>query len=349
MQSFGTYTITEFGALPGGTIVQKITMAAPSGLTLEVLTLGATIHRLWVPAKNGAVDVVLGKADLAGYLAMGLCNSSIIGRFANRVSGASYTYKGRCVPLQANFGQHCIHGGSGCYAGKNFTFAVQREAGALRLQLRLLDRGQGGFPGYAAFGIDYVLENQCVRLEYQAVPTEDTPWNVTSHAYFDLNGHGSGAAAGQLLQLNADAYLPAAADGVPTGEVRCVENTDFDFRIPRLLSDALQGNDPQLTQFGGFDHNFCLSGSGMRQAAELRGLESGICMQVWTDLPGLQLFTLNAVPQGFAGKDGRIYNRHASVCLETQHYPDAVHHPEWPSPMIPAGVCSRTSTAFVFC
>lgn len=347
MQSFGTYAVTVFGTLPDGTEIRKITMTAPSGLSVEVLTLGATIHRLWVPAKNGAVDVVLGKADLAGYLAMGLCNSSVIGRVANRVAGASYTYKGRRVALQANLKTHCIHGGSGCYAGKNFTFAVQREDRALRLQLRLLDCGQGGFPGYVAFGVDYILENNCVRLEYQAVPTEDTPWNVTSHAYFDLNGHGSGG--GQLLQLNADAYLPAAADGVPTGQVRRVEDTDFDFRSPRLISDALRGSDPQLVQFGGFDHNFCLSGAGMRQAAELRGLESGICMQVWTDLPGLQLFTLNAVPQGFTGKDGRIYHRHAAVCLETQHYPDAVHHPQWPSPMIPAGVCSRTSTAFVFC
>ena len=350
MQTFGTYTINSFGQLPDGTEVQRISLAAPSGLTLEVLTLGATIHKLLVPKEDGAVpvDVVLGKQSLGAYQGSGLCNSCVIGRCANRIANATYVHKNRQVQLEANMSRHCIHGGSGCYAGKNFSFDVAREHEAIRLHLAMLDCGQGGFPGLLSFSMDYIVENDRIRVQYQAVPTEDTPWNVTSHAYFDLNGQGSGAAERQLLQINADAFLPAAADGVPTGERRPVADTDFDFRTPHLLEEALKGHDPQLVQFGGFDHNYCLNGQGLHQAAVLQGLESGITMEVWTDMPGLQLFTLNAAPPLLEGKDGKTYGPHDAVCLETQFYPNAVNHPDWPSPIIPAGRVSRTETIFVF-
>lgn len=348
LQRFGTYAVDLFGSLPNGGQIYRITLTAPSGISLEVLSLGATIHRLYIPSEEGLTDVVLGKPDLAAYLENGLCNSSVIGRCANRVAGASYVWKGRRVALQANLGRHCIHGGSGCYAMKEFAFSIRCEPDALRLCLWLMDRGEGGFPGQVAFRVDYVLGDDSVTIEYQAVPTEDTIWNVTSHAYFDLNGHGSGAADKQILRLFADSYLPAFSDGVPTGERRSVEGTCFDFREPRRLSEALQSADEQLSQFGGFDHNFCIDGHGFRQSAELRGLQTGIRMEVWTDCPGMQLFTLNQVPPEFSGKDGRYYSRHGAVCLESQHYPDAIHHPEWPNPVIPAGMCSRTKTAFIF-
>lgn len=348
MRTFGTYRIDAFGRLSDGTEVQKISLAAPSGMTLEVLTLGATIHRLLVPTSAGPVDVVLGKPSLDAYRNSGLCNSCVIGRCANRISNASYVYKNHRVHLEANLNQHCIHGGSGCYAGKNFSFDIAREQDAIRLHLSVLDCGQGGFPGLLSFFMDYVVENDRIRVKYQAVPTEDTPWNVTSHAYFDLNGQGSGAAQKQMLQINADAFLPTSVDGVPTGEQRKVACTDFDFRMPRLLEEALKGKDDQLTQFGGFDHNFCLNGKGFRQAAVLQGLESGISMEVWTDMPGLQLFTLNAAPPLLEGKDGKFYSPHDAVCLETQFYPNAVNHPEWPSSIIPGGRISRTETMFLF-
>ena len=348
MPNFGTYAADPFGSLPNGGQIYRITLTAPSGISLEVLTLGATIHRLYIPSGEGLTDVVLGKPDLAAYLENGLCNSSVIGRCANRVADASYVWKGRRIALQANFGRHCIHGGSGCYAMKEFAFSIRREPNALRLSLWLLDQGEGGFPGQVAFRVDYVLDNKSVIIEYQAVPTEDTVRNVTRHAYVDINGPGSGAADKQVLRLFAGSYLPAFSNGLPTGKRRSVEGTCFDFRKPVQISDALQGAGEQLSQFGGFDHNFCIDGQGFRQAAELRGMRTGIRMEVWTDCPGIQMFTLNQVPPAFGGKDGRRYSRHGAVCLEAQHYPDAVHHREWPSPMIPAGVCSRTKTAFIF-
>lgn len=349
MQQFGTYSMTSFGTMPDGTEVLKITLNAPSGLSLEVLTLGAIVHRLWVPAPDGRrLDVVLGKEDLSGYLSNGLGNSAVIGRYANRIEDAAYTHLGKRVALEANYGPHCIHGGKGCYAGKVFAPTVTAEEKSLRLRLQLLDCGQGGFPGFLTFSVTYCLENDRVRLIYEAVPTQDTPWNVTSHAYFDLNGHGSEESGGHLLSICADTYLPAGPDGVPTGEILPLHGTAFDFRAPRSLQKALENSDPQLTQFGGFDHNYCIRGQGFRQAAVLWGMDSGIAMEVHTDQPGMQLFTLNAVPKPIHGKDGKCYAAHRAVCLETQQYPNAVNEPGFPSPVIPAGRKSATVTEWIF-
>ncbi len=347
MQQFGTYSITSFGAAPSGAEILKIAMTAPSGRSLEVLTLGAIVHRLWVPAPDGRkLDVVLGKENLSDYLSNGLCCSAVIGRYANRIGGAAYTYQGRRYGLEANYGPHCIHGGQGCYAGKVFAPTVTAEEKALCLRLQLLDCGQGGFPGFLAFSVTYRLENDRVRLIYEAIPTEDTPWSVTSHAYYDLNGHGSDG--DHMLSVCADAYLPAAPDGVPTGEIRPLQRTAFDFRAPRSLQEALKSDDPQLTQFGGFDHTYCIRGQGLRQAAVLRGQDSGIVMEVRTDQPGMQLFTLNTVPQPVPGKDGKRYTAHRAVCLETQQYPNAVNEPGFPNPIIPAGSKSTAVTEWIF-
>ena len=242
MSRFGTFSVESYGQLPGGEVVWLVRLRADSGLQAEVLTLGATLHGVYVPTDAGAVDVVLGKLSLEGYLQNGLCNSSVIGRCANRIEGGTFTLNGRRVQLERNFGGHCIHGGSGCYAAKNFAFSVLQEPQALRLHMAHLDDGAGGFPGQLFFSVDYVLRDDALRLEYGAVPTADTPWSVTSHAYFDLNGHGSDAAEEQLLQISAERVLYTAPDGIPEHVPVEVAGTAFDFRSPRLLRDALRAD-----------------------------------------------------------------------------------------------------------
>lgn len=347
-KAFGTFSAVIFGFLPGGEAVWKISLCAPSGLCAEVLTVGATLHRLYVPTSKEAVDVVLGKASLEEYLKNGLCNSSVIGRCANRIANGKFELNGEEIQLEQNFGKHCIHGGSGCYAAKNFAFSVVQECQAIRLHLTMIDHGQGGFPGQVFFSVDYVLRNNALRIEYRAVPTKDTPWSVTSHAYFDLNGQGSGASLEQLLQIHAEAVLYTATDGIPEAVPHSVAGTAFDFRKARVLREALCSDEMQLRRQGGFDHNYCLAGSGFQQAAILHGCRSHITMEVWTDQPGMQLFTLNQVPQAIMGKDGRTYTTHAGVCLETQQYPNAVNEAAFPNCIIHAGEAAKSVTELRF-
>lgn len=348
MKKFGAFSVECYGQLPGGAVVWLVRLRADSGMQAEILTLGATLHSLCVPASAGTVDVVLGKPSLDGYLQNGLCNSSVIGRCANRISGGAFSLHGERVQLERNFGEHCIHGGSGCYAAKNFAFSVLQEQQALRLHMTHLDDGSGGFPGQLHFSVDYVLSNDALRLEYCAVPTADSPWSVTSHAYFDLNGQGCGAAGEQLLQICADRVLYTAPDGIPEHVPAAVAETAFDFRTPRLLRDALRADAPQLRQQGGFDHNYCLNGSGYRRAAVLHGCRSHVTMELWTDQPGMQLFTLNYVPVPIEGKNGKVYHAHDAVCLETQQYPNAVNEPAFPNCVIRAGETARTVTELRF-
>ncbi len=344
---FGSVRREDFGRLPEGTAVEKITLTSPSGLSLQVLTLGATVHALLLPLAGGKpVDVVLGKGTLAEYVQQGLGNASVMGRYANRIGGASYPQDGGTVQLQANFGSHILHGGRGCYAGRVFAPRLRQLEEELQLELMLLDQGEGGFPGQLFFTVTYRLQWDRVILEYRAVPTARTPWNVTSHAYFNLNGHG--AAGDHQLWIGADAYLPAGPDGLPTGEILPVAGTAFDFRRPRRLLEALADSSPQLQQFGGYDHNFCLAGRGLRRAAVLRGLESGLALEVWTDQPGMQLFTFNQVPASLLGKDGASYRAHGAVCLETQNYPDAPNRPQFPNCFLEPGETGLTQTQWVF-
>lgn len=348
MKEIGQIDAVPFGSLPDGTTVWKIGLHAESGLSAEVLTLGATLHSLCVPTSAGIVDVVLGKECLSDYLNNGLCNSGVIGRYANRIAGGCFMLDGEKIQLEQNMGQHCIHGGSGCYMGKSFAFSTAREAEGLRLHMTCLDDGAGGFPGYLYFSVDYVLTNDSLRIEYAALPTQKTPFNVTSHAYFDLNGHGSGATVEHTLQINADSVLFTSPEGIPESLPVRVAGTSFDFRKPVILREALLGREEQLLQQGGFDHNYCLNGTGFRRVATLHSCLTNVTMEVWTDQPGMQLFTLNSVSHPISGKNGKQYGRYGAICLETQQYPNAVNEPEYPNPVIPAGEVSRTVTQFTF-
>jgi aldose 1-epimerase len=316
-------------------------------VSVEVLTLGATIHRILVPDRDGQpADVILGKEDAAGYLSAGAPAAATIGRFANRIRGHSFSLGGGTFVLDANENDNTLHGGSGNYALKAFALLDVTESSA-RMAVR--DIGGGGFPGEVSAEVAFTLgDDNALYIEYSAVPTCDTPINLTNHAYFNLAGHGSGLIGAQELQIAADFYTPADGEDIPTGEITAVTATPFDFTSPRKLGAAMKELADYGDTHGGFDHNFVLKGGGMRKVAMVIDHASGRAMEVSTDLPGMQLYTGNLIPPNTAGKDRAVYGKHSGFCLETQYFPDSVHRSHFPSCVTRANELYRSVTAYRF-
>jgi aldose 1-epimerase len=333
--------------MPDGTPVWLCELKNGNGLSAEVLTYGATIHRLRVPDRKGkAADVVLGRADLAGYQAPGTPAAAAIGRVANRIRNHTFNLNGRRYTLDANERKTTLHGGSGNYAHKNFAL-VDATDRLVRLAVR--DHGEGGFPGEVAVEVCYSLDDDnALLIEYTAVPTEDTPVNLTNHVYFNLAGQGSGPVDKQILQIAADFYTPADARDIPTGEVAKTRGTPLDFTRPQKLGDALAELAAWGDRHGGFDHNFVLNGCGWRKISTAEDEASGRVMETYTDLPGVQLYTANGIRAGSVGKDGAAYEAHGGFCLETQFFPDTIHKPHFPDCVVAADEVFATSTAYRF-
>lgn len=340
----------EFGILPDGNIVYACTLDNGNGMKAEILTLGGIIHRLLVPDKNGDVsDVVLGRERLEQYLEDGACKAAVIGRFANRIAGGVYEWNGTKFILEQNDGEALLHSGSGNYASQNFEHSLFIGDDFAGLRLEMLDEGEAGFPGKVEVVVFYRLfADGRLELEYRLLPEEDTPISVTNHAYFNLAGHEKGTLNGHTLWLNADAYLPVGPTVLPTGEIRQVDGTVFDFREEASLTERMKTKDEQLLLVNGYDHNFCLAGSGMRKVAVLSEESSGRAMEVHTDMPGMQLYTTNLLSEPVSGKDGNHYPRHSAVCLETQQYPNAVNEPDFPNAIFPGGQWYVSKTIFKF-
>jgi len=338
--------LTKFGEMPGGDPVWLASISA-GGVEAEIISFGATVHTLTAPDRSGiTADVVLGKDGMEGYLAPGAPAASVIGRVANRIKNHSFTLYGKKFTLGANERTNTIHGGAGNYARKNFA-VVEATDDMVRLALR--DTGEGGFPGEVSVEVCYTLEDDgTLYIEYSAVPTHDTPINLTNHVYFNLAGQDSGPVYGQSLMLKADFYTPADALNIPTGEIIKTKKTPFDFSKPRMLGEAME----ELARSGdkrhGFDHNFVLNGEGWRKVAEAWDEPSGRAMEVYTDLPGVQLYTANFLREGAAGKDGAEYGPHSGFCLETQFFPDAIHKPHFPGGLAYAYEVFSTATAYRF-
>ena len=336
-----------FGALPDGSHVWRASLANESGVSADILTLGATIHSIKAPDRLGRVsDVILGKKDVDGYLDSRACSAAVIGRVANRIKGHRFPRHGKVIMLDANERKNTLHGGSGNYARRNFALV---EADSSHAVLALRDHGEGGFPGEVDIQVTYSLnDDNELMVEYLALPTEDTPINITNHAYFNLAGHSAGRIDRHELYINANFYTPADREDIPTGEILRVKDTPFDFTRARPLGEAMDELAEYGDKHGGYDHNFVLNGSGWRVAAAAHDPKSGRYLEVFTDLPGLQLYTANFIEEGTPGKGKAIYGKHSGFCLETQYFPDSVHQPHFPDCVVWAGEIFETATAFRF-
>ena len=319
-----------FGRLSDGTAVTAATFSA-HGASITVLDYGATLQSLCVPGKSGApVNVVLGYDSAAAYEQGIAFIGATIGRVCNRIGGASFFLNGREYPLAENDGQNHLHGGLRGFDKQLWHMEAISDGVMLS---RRSPAGEEGYPGVLDVCVTYQLEpGPRLRIAFDAETDGDTPVSLTNHSYFNLNGGGD--VLGHKLQIFADRFCENDAANLPTGRLLSVEETPFDFRKPKRIGADLCSDHTQLRLAHGYDHNYCLSG---QKAAVLIGDQSGIVMTVETDQPGLQLYSANFLEQPRTG-----------VCLETQCWPDALHHPDFPSPILRAGEHYHRETALLF-
>ena len=338
-------SMDSFGTTGDGQAVTRFTLDGPGGVRARVITYGATLTELWLPDRQGTLgDVVLGFDSLAEYEAKSPYFGCTTGRVANRIGGARFTLDGVEYPLAANDGANTLHGGRRGLDKQVWQGApVVHEAGpAVRLTLVSPD-GDEGFPGNLDLAVTYILTRDGeLRLEYQATTDKATPVNLTNHSYFNLAG--AGTVHGHILTLHASRYTEPDANLIPTGRLLPVAGTPLDFTRP-----ASVGGRMGQVSIGGYDHNYVIdrADTGLVLTADLYEPASGRAMEVLTTEPGVQFYSGNFL-SGLAGKAGAVYVRHAGLCLETQHYPDAVHRPEFPSIILRPGQTYRQVTVHRF-
>ena len=319
------------------------------GTVMEVTDFGATLRALRVPTGDGLLDVVLGYDSPAAYEGPGgTFFGATVGRNANRIGGASIVINGVTYPLDKNDkGRNNLHSGLDF---QSFRVWDVKETGDSFITFSLHSPdGDQGYPGELDMEVTYTLtDDNALRIDYYGVPRADTLINYTNHSYFNLNGHSAGDILGHSLRVDADRYTPTDAESIPTGEILPVEGTPMDFRVKKKVGRDIGADFEPLILGRGYDHNWCLNNGGaFAKVAELTGDISGITMEVYTDLPGVQIYTANYVLKE-AGKEGAVYMPRQGICFETQHYPDALNHPNFPSPLYRAGEIYRTATVFRF-
>lgn len=332
----------KFGELPSGEICQLYTISCGQ-ITAKVADLGATLVRLYVPGKDGQLDdVVLGCDSPAKYLECDTYFGATVGRNANRVRNACFILDNKTWSLGQNECPNNLHSGPDGYDTRLWT-VISHTENAITLGLQS-PHGDQGFPGNASITVTYALEGNDLRITYDAVSDRDTVFNLTNHSYFNLAGHEKQhKAMEQILSMPARFFNPDDAANIPTGELRNVEGTPMDFRVPKALGRDIEADYEPLHLQGGYDHNFEVF---CNPCAILSDPDSGREMAVYTDCPGVQLYTANFTKGD--GKDGVVYKRRSGVCLETQYYPDSVNHPEWPQPFVKAGQKYHSQTIYRF-
>ena len=315
-------------------------------LAVELLPFGASVRSLWVPDRNGApVDVVLGYESLEEYRELDGCLGGTLGRCANRIGGARFSVGGREYRLTPNEGENTLHGGAVGFHKRLWDW----EAGEDHVTFALLSPdGEEGFPGNLQVRVTYTLAGSTLVMDYRAESDRDTVVNLSGHSYFNLAGQAGGPVEDHRLTLRAENYTPAGPDNVPLGVLSPVAGTPLDFRAGAPLGERL--GDPFLAPTRGFDHNFALEGGPTKEpkpAAEVRCPRTGIALEVRTTLPGVQLYTAGFLTPR-KGKAGAVYGAGHAICLEAQHFPDAVNHPTFPSPVLRAGEVYRERTEYRF-
>ncbi len=315
-----------FGSTQNGQPVELLTLRCGS-MEAEILTFGATVRTLRVPDKKGnSIDVVLGYNTVAAYETHGGYLGALVGRYANRIAGASYVIDGERIALEANEGSKQLHGGPVGFSHRVFEAEIVGE-NAVRLHYTAAD-GEGGHPGTLTLCATYTLTENALILRYEAESNKPTYCNITNHSYFNLNGHGD--ILDHRLQIFARQFTPVDENSIPTAMAIPVTGTAFDFTREKTIRQDMHANEQQLKFTAGYDHNFVLDpAQGLRLAARLTGEKSGIVMETWTQKPGVQLYCGNFLDAPTDTKSGKPYQKHEALCLETQFFPDSPNHSEW--------------------
>ena len=336
-------TAKPFGLLPDGRQAHLYKIRFGS-LEAEITDFGATLVSLTVPDSQGnCADVVLGFDSAADYAASGAFLGATVGRNANRIAGASFSLNGNAYTLEKNNNGNNLHSGSDSYAFRLWDVAEHTEV-SVCLTLESPD-GDQGFPGNAQIQVTYTLEHPAtLRITYEGICDADTVFNMTNHSYFNLAGHHRPERAmQQTLSVAADTFVQVDGQAIPTGLLAQVEASPMDLREGKVIGSDVASEYSQLALMAGFDHCYVISGS---PCAVLSDPMSGRTMQVVTDCPGVQVYTANELE--IPGKSGIFYPDRSAVCLETQYYPDAVHHPHWSQPIVKAGEKYLSETKYIF-
>lgn len=324
------------------------TLTNENGMSASITNYGAALVKLNVPDKEGKLrDVVLGYDDVTGYEKGGGSFGAPVGRNANRIGGAVITIQDKTYELEKNDNGNNLHSGTNYY-NKRIWNVGEKTDSKIEFVLHSPD-GDQGYPGTLDMHVTYELtEDNELRLIYDAVPDQDTIINMTNHSYFNLDGHDSGNVLKELVTLDADYFTRADAQSIPTGELVDVDGTPMDFRMPRALGEAIDADYEAVRLGKGYDHNWVLKNNGkFDKVAQAVSEKSGIVMEVWTDLPGMQMYTANFLDNEH-GKNGAVYGIRDAVCFETQYFPDAVHHENFASPICKKGMPYHTVTSYKF-
>ena len=337
-------TSRPYGTLPTGETVTCYRLPGGDGAFAEILDYGGTIRSVAVPDREGfPVEVTLGRPDLDAYRTLGGCLGATVGRHANRIGGAAFTLNGVTYPLAANNGPNHLHGGPVGFNRRLFRGEIQGDSLRLHLTSPHMDQG---FPGELRLTVTFTFsEDNALTIRYQAETDRDTVVNLTNHSYFDLSGGKD--PMGQLLRIDAEQFTENDENTLPTGRILPVAGTAFDFREEKPVGRDLGRDEVQLRNCGGYDHNFVLkTGGALRDFAWLSSPVTGITMTAATDLPGVQLYSANAL----SGPDrqGRDYARRAGVCLETQFFPNAMAVEAFEKPILRAGQRFEHVTVYRF-
>jgi aldose 1-epimerase len=337
-----------FGKMPDGTAVEVYTLS-DGAYEAQIATYGGIVVSLKAPDRSGkAGDVVLGFDDLDGYVSNfnGPSNAffgALIGRYANRIAHGSFTLDGQKYSLPKNNGENTLHGGP--HGFNNVVWKAKAIANGVELTYLSKD-GEAGFPGNLTATVKYTLVKGDLRIEYSATTDKDTVINLTNHSYFNLAGEGD--ILKNELTLHASRFTPVDAGLIPTGELKKVESTPFDFRKATAVGARIGADDAQLHLGHGYDHNWVLDSGGgkLAEAAEVYDPSSGRVLKVWTDQPGIQFYTGNFLDGSIKGKGGKPDVLHAALCLETQHFPDSPNHPDFPTAELKPGQRYHTVTVY---
>jgi aldose 1-epimerase len=341
----------RYGFTEDGQAVEAYWLTSEAGMRVQILTLGCIIARLEVPDRDGnATNIVLGQDSVDGYMHRSPHFGAIAGRYANRIARGRFAIDGTEHQLAINAAPNAMHGGP-----HGFHKVVWRaeNPGGEALVLRYLSRdGEEGFPGNLNVEVTYTLgtANE-LRIDYAAATDKPTIVNLTNHSYFNLAGEGAGDVLGHIVSIEADHFTPTDSTQIPTGEIRAVAGTPFDFSQPTPLGARIREPDAQLLAALGYDHNWVLrapAGEQIRPAARALEPRSGRILEVLTDAPGLQFYSGNNLTGALVGPAGRAYRQSDGLCFETQRFPDAPNHPGFPSTVLRPGERFATSTIFRF-
>jgi aldose 1-epimerase len=341
-----------------GKPVDLFMLTNKNGLEMTVTNVGAIIASLHVPDKNGKlVDVVLGHDSIDNYLTSPEAYfGAICGRTANRIAGAKFTLDGQVYTLNANKAPNSLHGG---LKGFNAVVWDAKQIDTQTIELTYLSEdGEEGYPGNLNVLVTYKLtDDNAVQIDFKATTDKATILNLANHSFFNLSGAGDEHIGDHLLQINADFYVPTDEAAIPYGKLESVEGTPMDFRTPHEIGARINDNFEQLIFGKGYDHNYCLNKTGhpspdtrhqLSFCAKAISPKTGIVMETYTTEPGVQLYTGNCLSGDYPVKDGKRYPERSAFCLETQHFPDSINNPNFPSTVLRPNETFVSQTIYKF-